>query len=202
MVDLAPSQSRLQRPADFTGERLNRFRQVALRHGLPVALVATAFLFIPEMRGLLGQSLAEFLAAPAPHLITVVVIFGLLLGYAGILDRRLDAAVVGWTLYLLAVSTWEEWVFRLAIPYYSQAEGFDLRTMVVLSNVVFGALHYFTLRWKWYWCVIAFLGGMGLSRQFHQEFDLIHVIVIHWIATFINTPRLPGRPSRRQPTSV
>lgn len=162
-----------------------------------MALVAAVFLSLPAMRGLLGAGLAELLAEPVPHLITALVIFCLLLGYAWLLDRRLDAAAAGWIVYLLAVSIWEEWVFRLAIPYYSQAQGLDLRAMVVLSNVAFGALHYFTLRWKWQWCLIACFGGMALSRHFHQHFDLVQVIVIHWIATFINTPRLPGRPSRR-----
>ena len=198
MIDLAPSQSRLQRPPDFSGERLYRFSQVALRHGLPVALVAAVFLFVPEMRGLLGQAFAELLAAPWRHLQTGLFIFCLLLGYAWFLDRRLDVAAVGWILYLLAVSIWEEWVFRLGIPYYGQAQGLDLRTMVVLSNVAFGVLHYFTLRWKWHWCVIACFGGMALSRHFHAHFDLVQVIAIHWIATFINTPRLPGRPSLRK----
>ena len=67
---------------------------------------------------------------------------------------------------------------------------------VVVSNGIFGGLHYVTLRWKWHWCVIAALGGMGLARQFGEHGDLAIVIGIHWVATVLNTPRLPGR-SRR-----
>lgn len=77
-------------------------------------------------------------------------------------------------------------------------QGLDLRTSVVLSDLAFGALHFFTLRWKWYWCVAAFLGGMGLSRQMNLHFDLALVVALHWVATYINTPRAPGRGSRRE----
>ena len=169
-----------------------------MRHGLPGALLGVLCLCVPEMRALLGEALAGLLAAPGRYLVAGLLIAGALCGYVWWLDRRLDAAAVGWIGYLLAVSIWEEWVFRLALPYYGQAQGFDLRTIVVISNLAFGVLHYFTLRWKWYWCVAAFLGGMALSRQLHQHFDLAMVIFIHWIATSINTPRLPGRSSRRE----
>ena len=195
---LAPSQRRLQRPPDFTGGRLNRFSQIFLRHGLPGALLGALCLFVPEMRALLGDALAGLLTAPARYLLTGLLICGLLLGYAWYLDRRIDAAAVGWMLYLLAVSIWEEWLFRLAIPYFGQAQGLDLRIMAFVSNLVFGTLHYFTLRWKWQWCLAACLGGMALSRRFDEQFDLAIVIGIHWVATYINTPRLPGRSSRRE----
>jgi hypothetical protein len=72
---------------------------------------------------------------------------------------------------------------------------------VVASNALFGFMHYFTLRWKWYWCVGAFLGGMALSRHLAQHQDLALIVAFHWIATFLNTPRPPGRrpPGRRTP---
>jgi hypothetical protein len=200
--ELAPSQRRLQRLPDFTGSRLNRFSQVFLRHGLPGALLGAVCLFVPEMRALLGEALAGLLAAPARYLVAALMIFGAILGYAWFLDRRIDAPAVGWLVYLLAVSMWEEWVFRLAIPYFGQAQGFDLRTVVIVSNVLFGVLHYFTLRWKWQWCLGAFLGGLALSRNLHEDFDLALVIGIHWIATYLNTPRLPGRSSRREQVEV
>lgn len=190
---LAPSQRRLQRPPDFTGARLNRFSQVFLRHGLPVALVGGLFLLLPELRTLLEDSLAAGLTAPVRYLLAGLGIFAALLVYSVYLDRRLDPRTIGWMLYLLALSAWEEWVFRLAIPYYGEAQGADLQVLVVGSNLAFGALHFFTLRWKWPWCLAAFLGGMALSRQMNLHFDLALVIGIHWIATYVNTPRLPGR---------
>ncbi|MFU8817556.1 MAG: CPBP family intramembrane glutamic endopeptidase [Pseudomonadales bacterium] len=190
---LAPSQRRLQRPADFTGPRLTSFRAVALRHGLPGALLGMLCLLHPDMRALLTAGLGALLAAPLLYLAVGASIFLALISYAGFIDRRLDAAAVGWIIYLLLVSIWEEWVFRVAIPYFAAANGAPLLTAVIASNAIFALMHYFTLRWKWQWCVAAFLGGMALSRQFGLHADLALVIGIHWIATFLNTPRLPGR---------
>ncbi len=192
-LNVVPSQRRLQRPPDFTGDRLQRFGQVFFRHGIPGALLGLLCLLVPEMRTLLAQALAAMSAEPVRYLLTGLATFTALLGYAWFLDRRLDAAAVGWMLYLLAVSVWEEWVFRLAIPYYGSTLDVDLVVMVLVSNLAFGVMHYFTLRWKWQWCLAAFLGGLLLSRNFNTHFDLALVIGIHWVATFVNTPRLPGR---------
>lgn len=190
---LAPSQRRLQRLPDFTGDRLSRFSQVFLRHGLPIALLAGLCLLVPEMRALLAAALTPLFSAPWIYLGTGALIFAGLLGYAFYLDRYLDAAAIGWALYLLMVSVWEEWFFRLAVPYFGEAQGLDLRLLVIAVNLAFGAIHYFTLRWKWPWCFAAFLGGLALSRNLAQHFDLALIVAIHWAATFINTPRLPGR---------
>lgn len=99
---------------------------------------------------------------------------------------------VGWIVYTLAVSIWEEWVFRLAVPYFAQAQQFDLFAAILLTNLAFGALHYFTLRWKWQWSVGAFVGGMLFSRMLHARSDFALVIAAHWISTFLSTPRPPG----------
>ncbi|MEM1432595.1 MAG: CPBP family intramembrane glutamic endopeptidase [Pseudomonadota bacterium] len=190
---LAPSQRRLQRPPDFTGDRLRRFGQVFRRHGLPGAVLGALLLLVPELRATLADALAAFLAAPGRYAVLGLMIFGVLSAWAWVIDRRIDRQAVGWILYLLALSTWEEWVFRLAIPELGQALGVPLRVSVVFSNLLFGVVHYFTLRWKWQWCVGAFLGGMVLSRQLGTHDDLAFIIALHWVATFINTPRLPGR---------
>ena len=99
---------------------------------------------------------------------------------------------LGWVIYLVALSFWEEWVFRLAIPYSLEGQGAGLLGAVILCNVLFGALHYFTLRWKWQWCVAACIGGFAFSRQMDLHFDLLLVAGIHWIATCLNTPRPPS----------
>ena len=168
-----------------------------MRHGLPGALVALLCLAIPDMRSLLADALQGLLTEPGRYLLAGLLIFGLLLCYAWFLDRRVDARQAGWMLYLLAVSTWEEWVFRLAIPYYAGTDGNPVLTMVLLSNGAFAAMHYFTLRWKWQWCLAAFLGGLALSRQMTEHFDLALVVAFHWVATFLNTPRLPGSSGQR-----
>ena len=195
MEPLPPSQRRLQRPPDFTGERLNRFSQVFVRHGLPVAVLAGLVLLNPEMRMLLSSALSPLLANPLPYAGTAVLIFSGLIAYAFYPDRRIDGPTIGWMFYLLSVSVWEEWFFRLALPEMGQAlqPDLDFRVFVVAANLAFGALHYFTLRWKWPWCVAAFLGGLALSRNFAQHDDLALIIGIHWVATYVNTPRLPGR---------
>lgn len=196
--EIAPSQRRLQRPPDFTGGRLNHFSQIFLRHGLPGALLGALCLLSPDLRTILVHALSDFVAAPGRYLLWGTIILGALVGHTWIIDRRVDPAAFGWMLYLLALSVWEEWVFRLAIPYLGQAQGLDVRVSVLLSNLAFGAMHYFTLRWKWYWCVAAFVGGMALSRQMNLHFDLALVVALHWVATYINTPRPPGRAARRE----
>lgn len=40
---------------------------------------------------------------------------------------------------------------------------------------------------------LAFLGGMELSRQYVENGDLLILIGMHWAATFLNTPRYPGK---------
>ena len=119
-------------------------------------------------------------------------ILGALISYIWVIDRAIDARAVAWILYALAISIWEEWVFRLAVPYFAQAQGVNLFAAIVLSNLAFGVLHYFTLRWKWQWCLGAFVGGMLFSRMLHTHGDLALVIAVHWISTFLNTPRPPG----------
>ncbi len=189
---LAPSQRRLQREPDFTGSKLSSFREVALRHGLPGAILGVLCLALPETRAFLGEGLSELLANPMRGLVGFTVIFIGLNAYAWYIDRSWRIEKAGWVFYLGAVSAWEEWVFRLAVPYYAESLGMQLMVAVVISNLIFGIAHYFTLRWKWQWCVAAFIGGMALSRQFDEHGNLMAVIFIHWIATFINTPRLPG----------
>jgi len=190
---LAPSQRRLQRQPDFTGGRLNTFSQVFLRHGLPGAIFGLLCLAYPPMWDLLLKSLTGFLSRPDLYVsAAVAILIGLNL-YAWYIDRGWQADKLGWIIYLGLLSAWEEWVFRLAIPYTLNGAGVDLRVAVIGCNLAFGLMHYFTLRWKWQWCVAAFLGGMAFSRQFHEHFDLLWIIAIHWVATFINTPRLPGQ---------
>ena len=193
---LSPSQRRLQREPDFTGDKLASFREVALRHGIPGALLGLAFFALPQTRGLLdlgspsSGSLLQWITAAC-------LIFVALNLYAWFIDRSWRLEKAGWVLYLGAVSAWEEWVFRLALPYLANDLGMRLMHAAIISNAIFAAAHYFTLRWKWPWCVGAFLGGLALSREFADHQNLVLIIYIHWIATFLNTPRLPGT-SRRQ----
>lgn len=196
-VPVPREQGRLQRPPDFTGARLTTFRAVFLRHGLPGLLLGAVCLAHPALRNALADALTGFAAAPLRYLAVGLGILAGLLAYTAVLNRRMDRPQVTWILYLLLVSIWEEWLFRLAIPDLSTSAGLDPRLAIIASNALFGVMHYFTLRWKWYWCVAAFLGGMALSRNLAQHQDLALIIALHWIATFLNTPRPPGRATRR-----
>ena len=149
------------------------------------------------MRLLLGPALEGVLQQPLLYMAAGVALLIALNVYAWYIDQRWSIARLGWVLYLGAVSAWEEWVFRLAVPYFVESQGGPLAVAVVVTNLVFAVAHYFTLRWKWSWCVLAFLFGMGLSRNLGIHFDLALIVGIHWAATFINTPRSPGARSIR-----
>lgn len=188
----APSQRRLQRPPDFTGPRLTRFREVFARHGLPVLAVGALLLISGEQRALLWGHLQPALRDPLAYGLAAT---GILAGCCAVsvwLDRRLDAERLGWIVYLLALSLWEEWVFRLAAPLWLEGFHGDRALAILGANLVFAALHWFTLRWRVRWCVLAFLGGMAFSQQLASG-DLTRVVLTHWALTFLNTPRPPGR---------
>ena len=183
---------RLQRPADFTGDRIETFTAVVLRHGLPGAALGLLCLMLPGATALLDSALQDARQAPLRYAASGLLILAALTAYAAWLDGRWQPRQLGWALYLGAVSAWEEWVFRVALPYSVEAAGGPFWPTVLACNLAFGAAHYFTLRWRWPWCVAAFLGGLALSRQMHLHFDLAWIIAIHWLATFLNTPRPPS----------
>jgi hypothetical protein len=186
-------EGRLQRSPDFTGPKLDTFRQIFLRHGLPGLLLGlVVLLLLPGAPVLLLQSLDAPLNDPSRYLISTMVIFLGMVAFSIARNKSMTANQIGWIVYLGCLSVWEEWVFRVAGPHYLQLLGLGLIPAVVLSNVLFGVMHYFTLRWKWQWCLMAFLGGMAFSRQYQVEGSLLLIVGIHWVATFLNTPRSPG----------
>lgn len=187
-----PGQRRLQRAADFTGQPLNRFTDVFLRHGLPGLLLGLIFLCLPGASKLLQESFASSANNPGAYFAAVILLFIGFCSYSWFLNRRWIVGHLGWILYLGLLCVWEEWVFRLALPQLLESVGLGVMAAIILSNVAFGAAHYFTLRWRWQWCVGAFLGGLMFSRQIELHGDLLLVIGIHWVATFLNTPRPPG----------
>ena len=76
--DLASSQRRLQREADFTGSRLSSFRAVAYRHGVPGALLGLACFALPGSWSILESGLAQAIENPL-HIIcvSIAIFFGL-----------------------------------------------------------------------------------------------------------------------------
>ncbi len=96
-----------------------------------------------------------------------------------------------WVGYLFYISIVEELAFRLLLPVLLNVS-IGWTAAAVVSNAIFAGLHYFTLRWKWQNCVFAFLGGMGLFRLLENSNDLMLIILVHFVATFLNTPTQPG----------
>nr|MBC8273263.1 hypothetical protein [Gammaproteobacteria bacterium] len=76
--------------------------------------------------------------------------------------------------------------------YYLGALGIGVLLPILISNTVFGILHYFTLRWRWRWCLMAGMGGMFFSHNFANHHNLLLIASIHWVMTYLNTPRLPN----------
>lgn len=186
------SNQRLQRASDFTGDRLTRFREVFFRHGLPGLILALVCLSIPGLQIVLADGLDKGMGNPQLYATLLVLMLVALNGHAWFIDRRWDASKLGWIIYLGALSFWEEWVFRLAVPTLLEGFGASVWVAATLSALAFGAAHYFTLRWKWQWCVAAFVGSLALSRQMELHDDLLLITAIHWIATYLNTPRPPA----------
>lgn len=183
---------RLQREPDFTGDRLSSFRDVFVRHGLPGLVLALLFLSATNLQIVFAEHLKPAAAHPARYAIGFVLILIALNVYGWRIDRQWSLMQLSWVLYLGTLSVWEEWVFRLAIPQVLEWGGASVWAAAALSAVVFGAAHYFTLRWKWYWCVGAALGGLYFSGQMERHGDLLLVSAIHWVATYVNTPRPPA----------
>ncbi len=194
LVDIQKgSHRRLQRQPDFTGGRLSTFRDILFRHGLPGLFLAGCFVVFPELQAALLDSLGKAAAAPARYLILFAAIGIALNLYIWRLDRQLRLSQLGWVAYLGVLSFWEEWVFRIAIPQTLESWGIAVWGAAAISAVLFGSAHYFTLRWKWQWCIIACIGGFALSRQMEMRGDLLLITAFHWVATFLNTPRPPGQ---------
>lgn len=196
---LRSGKRRLQRGPDFTGKRLSSFGEVFVRHGLPGLTLALAFLAMPSLRPAFVESVSAASSRWAAYTLAFLIILVALNGYVWFTDRQWRVSRLGWVLYLGALSVWEEWVFRLGIPQILEAAGASVWLAATMSALIFGGVHYFTLRWKWQWCFSAFAGGLYFSYQMDLHGDLILVAAIHWIATTINTPR-PPRPSASDQT--
>ncbi len=180
---------RLQRGPTPSGYRVATFADVFKRHGLTMSVLALICLLLPGSWALLTTATAPAIREPMPYLATLA---GMLLFFV-YWSRRHGFAPgrqVPWVGYLLLISIVEEITFRLVVPQLLQAH-MDIRLAHVLSNLAFACIHYFTLRWRMVNCAVTFLGGMGLSQLMGRG-DLLLVILVHWIGTFINTPAPPS----------
>lgn len=184
-----PHHGRLQRPPGASGYRVETFRDVLTRHGLTMTLIAGLCLITPGAIALLDSTTATFRTDPVNYAIAA----GCLLAFFAHWSRRRDYQPLRqsqWVAYLLGISIVEEVAFRLLLPALFEMQLPRLQAHL-LSNALFAALHYVTLRWRLVNCIGTFFGAMGLSYLMNQG-DLVMVIMAHWVGTFLNTPWPPG----------
>jgi membrane protease YdiL (CAAX protease family) len=185
----SPHQSRLQREPTDSGYRVETFGDVLKRHGGTMGLFAVVCLMIPGTFSTIAANTSRLFLQPAPYLIGLLA----LLVFFSYWNRRNPASVKRksqWIFYLLYISIVEELTFRLIFPSLLSQQ-FNWLTANILSNLLFASIHYATLRWKLRNCIATFLGGMGLSQLMtHGDFAL--VVMVHWLATFLNTPFPPA----------
>ncbi len=189
-VSLPFSGGRLQRPAKTRASAVLHFRQVLSRHLVTMSLVAVVMGLwlarVDDWQGLLSPLIAH----PVHYLAMCVAIVTGIAIYQRARAIPWSATQMGWVGYLLLISVVEEWAFRVFLPLYLM-DDLGARASVLISSVIFGALHYITLRWRLTACLLTTLGGLGFSRLLDVSGDLTLVILVHWIVTFLNTPRPP-----------
>ena len=185
---------RLQRDHSPDSTPVSTFAQVLYRHGALMGCAAMVLLLV-EGGAALDAALYAVWQRPGIFLLAVVVILGAFIGYLKWREYALEGRQWLWVGYLFYISIVEEVAFRLYLPTVLESQ-VGLVTGVIISNLIFGAIHYYTLRWKFSHCVVAALGGIGLSRLLAQSGDLGLVILVHFVATFLNTPRPPETSGR------
>ena len=196
LEDTTPfSGGRLQRPAKARSSAVLHFRQVISRHLLTMSVIAVVTgLGVAHVDDRIGL-LSPLIAHPVHYLAMCVAIVAGIAIYQRVRGIPWSTGQMGWVGYLFLISVVEEWAFRVFLPLYLM-DDLGARASVLLSSVIFGALHYFTLRWRMMPCLLTTLGGLGFSRLLEVSGDLTLVILVHWIVTFLNTPRPPVGESR------
>jgi hypothetical protein len=185
---------RLQRGSSSPNNYISKFRQVLIRHGLTMTVIAIICLFAPFTLDGFNSSLDKFFILPSRYFVWFLGVALFIFGYLKFTKKYLNVRQIAWISYLFLISVVEEIGFRLGLPLLFTSEFIGIDTFwigVILSNLIFALIHYFTLRWKITACVFTFLGGMGFSRLFSITDDLALVILIHWAVTFLNTPSAP-----------
>ena len=187
-------QGRLQRKASTDGVYISKFRQVFLRHGLTMGLVALVCLLLPVVTESIRWSTASFLADYLRYFVVGSILIIFFLGFLRVRGYSSSGRELIWLLYLLFISIVEEFSFRLMLPSFLLA-AVGAIPAAVLSNLAFACIHFFTLRWRLMNCIGVFWGGLGLSRLLGNTEDIILVIGVHWLVTFLNTPVAPTKQS-------
>lgn len=185
------SGGRLQRPAAVDGAHISTFRQVVVRHGLAMGSMALVLALLPSAYDQVARTTTRFMDNPAAYLLAGALLLSFFVVYQKRKGYRTSPRNNLWLVYLLYISVVEELAFRLFLPIVL-ADAIYFYAAAFVSNVIFAAVHYVTLRWRWQNCVFAFVGGMGFAHMLANYQDLTAVILAHWFFTFLNTPAPPA----------
>ena len=182
---------RLQRDYSGTTLPVSTFAQVLYRHGCTMGFIAVTLICLQSTPDVFRAVASDFSESPSTYMVALlaaIAFFFVFLVSKGVPLSRIQGL---WIVYLLYISIVEELAFRLFLPMALEPSAGFL-SAIVMSNFLFALLHYFTLRWKWKNCVFVFLGGLGLSRLLENSGDLALLVLVHFVATFLNTPSQPG----------
>ena len=183
---------RLQRPAKDQNYLINTFNQVLARHFLTMSIIATICIFMSIDSFADSIYLKPLISSPFFYffILTAISLFFIFIylkrGY------KIEPIHLAWLTYLLFISVAEEIAFRMMLPILLSGT-FGMISAVLFSNFLFAYIHYVTLRWKFINCVVAFIGGLGLSRLLVSTEDVAILVLVHYFFTFLNTPLPPER---------
>ena len=183
---------RLQRPAKDQNYLINTFNQVLARHFLTMSMIATICIFMSIDSFADSIYLKPLISSPFFYffILTAISLFFIFIylkrGY------KIESIHLAWLTYLLFISVAEEIAFRMMLPILLSGT-FGMISAVLFSNFLFAYIHYVTLRWKFINCVVAFIGGLGLSRLLVSTEDVAILVLVHYFFTFLNTPLPPER---------
>ena len=183
---------RLQRPAEDQNYLINTFNQVLARHFLTMAIIATICIFISIESFANSIYLKPLTSSPVFYffILTAISLFFIFIYFKR--GYKIESIHLAWLTYLLFISVAEEIAFRMMLPILLSST-FGMISAVLFSNFLFAYIHYLTLRWKFINCVVAFVGGLGLSRLLVSTEDVAILVLVHYFFTFLNTPLPPER---------
>ena len=173
------------------GAHISTFRQVVYRHGLAMGTTALLLALLPSAYDQVARTTTRFMDNPAAYLLAGALLLTFFVVYQKRKGCRTSLRNSLWLVYLLYISVVEELAFRLFLPILL-TDAIHFYAAAFVSNVIFAAVHYVTLRWRWQNCVFAFVGGMGFAHMLANYQDLTTVILAHWFFTFLNTPAPPA----------
>ena len=184
-------EGRLQR-IPRNDQYISSFQQVLLRHGITMTAIAIVLMLSSSATLTLISNIEDFIKRPGVYAVAsalIIVFFVLFLSFR---KPPIGCSQSLWMVYLFGISVVEEIAFRLAMPLILSGMTTSLLA-ILISNCLFAGLHYFTLRWKLIPCIFTFLGGLGFARLLETSGNLVLVILVHWVVTFLNTPVPPNQ---------